>query len=338
LKYFYEKAPEYAIAAAGSLLGILLGRKDGFPVGKVNFMQVNPLTFSEYLEQANVTLNNYLNQIGGTEPIPDIFFNPILEIFNQYFICGGMPEAASQLIVSASIDKTNEVLDDILRAYTLDFVKHAAPKDIAKINHVWQSIPAQLAKENRKFLYQVVKPGARAREYEDALLWLFQAGLVHRVYSCSKPSLPLSAYDDLSAFKLYLNDVGLLRQLSKIDVSTISQKSQLFTEFKGAFAENYVLQSLFSQFEVMPRYWTSIGKAEVDFVIQYRNMIIPCEVKADENVQSKSLAVYNQQFNPLIRIRYSLKNLQFRDGLLNIPLFMADQTQRLIDFIFRFES
>lgn len=333
LKYFYEKVPEYAIAAAGSLLGIILGRKGGFPVGKVNFLQVNPITFSEYLEKANVALYNFLTQIEATEPLPDILFNPILEIFYQYFISGGMPEAASHLITSASIQQTNEILNDILTAYTLDFVKHAAPKDIAKIDHVWKSIPAQLAKENRKFLYQVVKPGARAREYEDALQWLSQAGLIHRVYHCKKPFLPLSAYDDLSAFKIYLHDIGVLRQLAQIGADTFTQKTRLFTEFKGAFAENYVLQSLFNQFEVLPRYWTSEGKAEVDFVIQYRNMIIPCEVKADENVQSKSLAVYYQQFNPTIRIRYSLKNLQYRDGLLNIPLFMADQTQRLIDLI-----
>jgi uncharacterized protein len=338
LKYFYEKAPEYAIAAAGSLLGILLNKKGGFPVGKVNFLQVNPLSFSEYLENANGPLHNYITQINAIEPLPEIFFNPIFEIFQQYFICGGMPEASTQLLMSASIEETNEILNEILTAYSLDFVKHAASKDIARINHIWNSIPAQLAKENRKFLYQVVKPGARAREYEDALLWLFQAGLVHRIYNCNKPALPLSAYDDLSAFKLYILDIGLLRQLAKIDASTITQKSNLFVEFKGAFAENYILQSLFNQFDVMPRYWTSDGKAEVDFVIQYRNLIIPCEVKADENVQSKSLTVYHQKFNPILRIRYSLKNLHYRDGLLNIPLFMADNTKKLIDLLLQQDS
>lgn len=333
LKYFKEKAGEYAIAAAGSLLGVTLGKTNGFPVGMVNFLQVNPLSFSEYLSQANPNLHAYLSQLQEISPIPDIFFNQLTENFKRYFISGGMPEAASKLVETDNLESTDTILKDILQSYTLDFIKHAASKEIVKIDYIWKSIPAQLAKENKKFLYQVVKPGARAREYEDALLWLVQAGLVHRVYHCNKPHIPLSAYDDLSAFKLYLHDVGILRKLAQLDTTSFTSQLNIFTEFKGAFTENYILQSLFNQFDVMPRYWTSPGKAEIDFLLQYKNMVIPCEVKADENVNSKSLGVYRDKFQPSISIRYSLKNLQYREGLLNIPLFMADYTQRLLESI-----
>jgi uncharacterized protein len=331
LKYFKEKAGEYAIAAAGSLLGVTLGRTGGFPVGMVNFLQVNPLSFSEYLSKANHNLHAYLIQLKEIDTIPDIFFNPLKDHFKRYFISGGMPEAASKLVESDNLESTDAVLKDILQSYTMDFIKHATSKDIVKIDYTWKSIPAQLAKENKKFLYQVVKPGARARDYEDALLWLVQAGLVHRVYHCNKPQVPLAAYDDLSAFKLYLHDVGILRKLAQLDATSFTSNLNLFTEFKGAFTENYILQSLFNQFEVMPRYWTSPGKAEIDFLLQYKNQIIPCEVKAAENVHSRSLGVYREKFNPNISIRYSLKNLQYREGLLNIPLFMADDTQKMLD-------
>ncbi len=335
LKYFKEKAKGYAIAATGSLLGVTLGRTEGFPVGMVNFLQINPLTFSEYLSKANPNLFAYLYQLEDLNPIPDIFFSQIADHFKRYFISGGMPEAATKLVESNNLETTEAILKDIIHAYTLDFVKHAASKDIVKIDYIWKSIPAQLGKENKKFLYQVVKPGARAREYEDALLWLIQAGLVHRVHLCNKPHIPLSAYDDLSAFKVYVHDVGILRKLAQLDSTSFSTNVNIFTEFKGAFTENYILQSLFNQFETLPRYWTSPGKAEVDFLLQYKNKIIPCEVKAQDNVHSKSLGVYREKFNPAISIRYSLKNLQFRDGLLNIPLFMTDCTKKIIDHVLK---
>jgi uncharacterized protein len=332
LKYFCENAPEYAIAAAGSLLGITLGNEASFPVGKVEFIEVHPLTFSEFLRGLDAPLADYLESITAIEPIPDLFFNNLVEKFKLYFISGGMPEVARNLVEYADIELAQKQLKDILNAYSLDYSKHSEKRDVAKIDYVWRSIPSQLARENKKFLYQTVKTGARAREYEDALLWLVQAGLVHKINRCNQPHLPLSAYDDLSSFKIYLLDVGLLRRLAQLDPITFTEGNRLFVEFKGALTENYILQSLIPQFDAAPRYWTSEGKAEIDFLLQYQNQIIPVEVKSDENVRSKSLTYYFQTYHPLLRVRFSLKNLTIDDGLLNIPLFMADSTSKLLDF------
>lgn len=330
LKYFNEDAPEYAVACAGSLLGVALSKGQGFPVGKVDFLQVQPLGFSEFLSADDPALFAWLESIDRPEPLPDILFNPLLDKLKKYFITGGMPEAVVSLLEEKDIEKTQQVLQSILNAYALDFSKHADTKDIPKINHIFSSIPSQLARANKKFLYGTAYPGARARDYENGLLWLADAGLVHRIFRISKPGLPLSAYDDLSAFKLYLLDVGLLRRLSGLYPSAISEGNRLFSEFKGALTENFVLQHLVSQFETTPRYWTSGAQAEVDFIIQYGNKIIPAEVKSDENIRSRSLTVYHQQFNPPLRIRYSLKNLKRDEGLLNVPLFMAGHTQKLL--------
>ncbi|MFA5817824.1 MAG: ATP-binding protein [Bacteroidales bacterium] len=330
LKYFCENAPEYAVACAGSLLGVTLSRGASFPVGKVDFINVYPLSFTEFLSADDTLLASYLDQIDDISPIPDIFFNHLIEKFKMFFISGGMPEAVVALLEKQDVDLTQQVLRNILNAYTLDFSKHVENKDIPKLGFIWSSIPSQLARENKKFLYQSIKTGARAREYEDALLWLSHAGLVHKVFRNTKPSLPLSAYDDLSAFKIYLLDVGLLRRLSLLDPVAIKEGNRLFVEFKGALSENYVLQSLVRQFESPPRYWTSGNKAEIDFLIQYENAIIPIEVKSDSSITGKSLALYNKEFQPKIRIRYSLKNLKQDDSLLNIPLFMVDYTRKMI--------
>ena len=330
LKYFYENAPEYAVASAGSLLGVAMSKGNSFPVGKVDFIQVNPISFSEFLSADDEQLFNYIESIDKLEPIPDIFFNPLVDKLKKFFICGGMPEAVVTLLEQQNIEKTQQVLQNIINAYALDFSKYAESKDVPKINHLWTSIPSQLARDNKKFLYQIIKTGARSREYEDALLWLSHAGLVHRTFKITKPGLPVSAYDDLSAFKLYLIDVGLLRRLSLLDPIAIREGNRLFTEFKGALTENYVLQHLITNFEVQPRYWTSGNQAEVDFIIQLKNEIIPIEVKSDENVRSKSLSVYNGLYKPSVRIRYSLKNLKKDDGLINIPLFLIDYTEKLL--------
>ena len=335
LKYFYENSPEYAIASAGSLLGITLGKEYSFPVGKVEFLQIYPLSFYEFLTEADASLEHYVSQLEDVANVPDIFFNPLLEKLRMYFISGGMPEAASTLLETMNVEETQKNLQDILKAYQLDFSKHAPSKDINRIGYVWNSISSQLARENKKFLYQVIKAGARAREYEDALLWLVQAGLVHKVNRNIKPHLPLSAYDDLSAFKLYFLDVGLLRSLAQLESPVFTEQNRLFTEFKGALTENYILQSLLTQFTAPPRYWTSAGTAEVDFLIQYKNKIIPCEVKADENIRGKSLISYAQKYKPELRIRFSLRNLSFDGGLLNIPLFLADQTSKFIDKVLK---
>ncbi len=333
LKYFCENGPEYAVASAGSLLGVTLSRGASFPVGKVDFLNVYPLSFSEFLAVDNPPLASYLNQMDEITPIPDIFFNQLVEKFKMFFISGGMPEAAVALLEKQDVELTQQVLRNILNAYTIDFSKHIENKDIPKLGFIWSSIPSQLARENKKFLYQSIKTGARAREYEDALLWLSQSGLVTKVFRNIKPALPLSAYDDVTAFKIYLLDVGLLRRLSLLDPIAIKEGSRLFTEFKGALSENYILQSLVSQFETPPRYWTSGNKAEIDFLIQHENTIIPVEVKSDTSVTGKSLTLYNNEFKPEVRIRYSLRNLKQDDGLLNIPLFMADFTQKLIGFM-----
>jgi predicted AAA+ superfamily ATPase len=330
LKYFYENAPEYAVASAGSLLGVAMSKGNSFPVGKVDFLQVNPISFSEFLSADDPQLFAYLESINKLEPIPDIFFNPLVDKLKKFFICGGMPEAVVTLLEQQDIEKTQQVLQNIVNAYALDFSKYAESKDVPKINHLWSSIPSQLARDNKKFLYQSVRTGARSREYEDALLWLSHAGLVHRVFKITKPGLPVSAYDDLSAFKLYLLDVGLLRRLSLLDPIAVREGNRLFTEFKGALTENYVLQHLIKNFEVQPRYWTSGNQAEVDFIIQVKNEIIPIEVKSDENVRSKSLSIYNGLYEPSVRVRYSLRNLKKDDGLINIPLFLVDYTEKLL--------
>ena len=333
LKYFNENAPEYAIACAGSLLGVALSRGESFPVGKVELLNVHPLTFNEFLSIADPLLSSYLEEINTIEPIPDIFFSRLVEKLKMYYITGGMPEPVITLLENQDMERTQNVLMNILKAYSLDFSKHFSNKDIPKISYIWNSIPSQLARENKKFIFQQVKHGARAREYEDALQWLVLAGLVTKVVCNTKPALPLSAYDELSNFKLYLLDTGLLRRLSLLDPIAIKEGNRLFVEFKGALSENYILQSLIPQFEVQPRYWTSGNKAEIDFLIQYQNEIIPIEVKSDENIHGKSLTMFYKQFRPSLRIRYSLRNLKYDDGLLNIPLFMAGHTKKLISLV-----
>ena len=330
LKYFCEETPEYAIACAGSLLGVAMSRGKSFPVGKTEFMQIYPISFSEFLSEADPKLLEYIENLDKIEEIPDVFFNPLTEKLKMYYISGGMPEAIISMLESQNIASTQDVLQNILNSYSLDFSKHVENKDIQKINYIWNSLPSQLARENKKFLYQTVKSGARARDYEDALQWLVNAGLAYRVFLSEKPSLPISAYDDLSAFKIYLPDVGLLRRLALLDPIAILEGNRLFTEFKGALTENFILESLVNQFEGFPRYWKSGNTAEVDFLVQHENAIIPIEVKSDENVKSRSLNIYRQKYNPEISVRYSLRNLQMKDGLINIPLFLADYTSKLL--------
>lgn len=333
LKYFEELEESFHLVGAGSLLGVTLGNFSSFPVGKVDFLELFPLTFMEFLLQKDSEMANYLESIQTIGPIPDYFFNRILESFRLYMISGGMPEAAKELVESADLQRVEDLLDNINQAYELDFSKHVPARDIQKINFIWNSIPSQLAKENKKFLYQVVKPGARAREYEDALTWLIQAGLVYKVNRVTKVGVPLSVYQDLNAFKIYFLDMGLLRRKARLQPAAILNPTELFSEFKGALAENYVLQSLLVQFGELPSYWTSDGKAEVDFLLSYQNEILPVEVKSGENTRSRSLSVYDQENNPRVKLRFSMKNLINQDGLINIPLFMADRTRYLLDLV-----
>ncbi|MDO5483415.1 MAG: ATP-binding protein [Desulfovibrionaceae bacterium] len=342
LKYFCENSPQYHVACAGSLLGIALSKPTSVPVGKVNFLQVEPMTFSEFLiAGGHENLAAYLGELEELAPLPDAFFNPLYEQMKMYFVTGGMPEAVKLWTEAHDVAAMQTALADILNAYERDFAKHPAPKEFPRISLIWKSIPSQLARENKKFLYRVVKEGARAREYEDALQWLIDARLIHKVFRSSAPGIPLSAYDDLSSFKIYLTDVGLLRRMALLSPSAFAEGNRLFTEFKGALAENYILQALLPQFEAAPRYWSQHNPSyEVDFLIQYDNDIIPLEVKAETNVRSRSLKIYTQKFRERtpLRVRFSLDNLKFDDDLLNIPLFMADQTSRLIALATREEK
>ena len=334
LKYFCENAPHYHIACAASLLGVARAKPASFPVGKVNFMQIDPMSFTEFLlANGDENLVQYLESVESIEPIPEAFFNPLSEKLKMYYVTGGMPESVLMWTEARDVNAMQEALSAIIEAYERDFGKHPNASEFPKISMIWKSISSQLARENKKFLYKAVKEGARAREYEDALQWLVDARLVHKVYRCTTPGLPLSAYDDLSAFKIYLVDVGLLRRLSQLAPSAFGEGNRLFTEFKGALTENYVLQTLVTQFEVEPRYWSQTNPPyEVDFLIQRENDIFPIEVKAETNTKSKSLKKYKELFADQVklRIRFSLDNLKLDGDVLNIPLFMADHTDRLI--------
>jgi len=333
LKYFKENAPEYAVIGSGSFLGLSLSGNKSFPVGQVEFLTLYPVSFKEFLAKVDNSLHNYLLQLSEVGPIPDLFFNQLKDKLRQYFITGGMPEAIKIMLETNSIQELEKTQQNILNAYELDFSKHISTADIPKTKYVWSSIPSQLSRENKKFLYQTVKKGARAREYENALLWLKQAGLLHIVNRISKPAFPMAAYADLSAFKTYLLDVGLLRQLANLQASIINNDNALFTEFKGALTENYILQSLVALFQTNQYYWTSGNKAEIDFIIQYQDYIIPIEVKAAESIKSKSLMAYSNKYHPKIKVRYSLKNLSIDNNLVNIPLFMVDYTKTILNSI-----
>lgn len=334
LKYFCENAPEYHLACAGSLLGITLSKPSSFPVGKTDFLTVHPMTFTEFLyANGDDDLLDYLKSIVSIEPIPALFFSRLLEKLKMFFITGGMPEPVRAWAEDKNTPLVQSSIKNILDAYELDFSKHADTKDIARLGLVWRSLPSQLSRENKKFLYSAVKEGARAREYEDALTWLCSAGMAHKVFRLTKPGLPISAYEDLSAFKIYCADIGLLRRLANLDPVAFSEGSRLFTEFKGALSENFILQGLICRYGVLPGYWTSDAKAEVDFLIQRRNDIIPIEVKSDVNVSSRSLALYAQKYEAetKIRLRFSLKNLKKDGDLVNIPLFMVDYIDEIIE-------
>ena len=333
LKYFYENASEYHIACAGSLLGITLARPSSFPVGKVEFLNIYPMTFSEFLiANGDENLKLYMDSVEDIEKIPDAFYNPLYEKLKMYYITGGMPEPVYMWSKERNIDLTVKSLNNIIEAYERDFTKHPNIKEFPKISMIWKSIPSQLSRENKKFIYKVVKEGARAREYEDALQWLVDANLVSKVYRVSAPKIPLSAYDDLSAFKIYMVDVGILNRLSLLSPTAFGEGNRLFVEFKGALTENFILQSLIPQFEVSPRYWSD-NVYEVDFIIQNENDIFPVEVKAEKNTKGRSLFKFKEKYseNIKLRVRFSFDNLTLDGDLLNIPLFMVDHSKKLIE-------
>lgn len=330
LKYFEEEANEYHIISAGSLLGIRLSHTS-FPVGKVEFLDMYPMTFSEFLEADNCkNLVDYMESINKIENIPDIFFDRLTEKLKAYFIIGGMPEVVNSWVQYKDMEKVNKIQDSILKSYESDFSKHTTNIEANRISIIWNSIASQISKNNKKFLYQVAKEGARAREYEGAVNWLKDANVVNKIYNITKPSMPLISYNDLSSFKMYLNDVGLLRKQTGLDSKVIVEGDKLFQEFKGALTENYVLQAL-KAIGLNPYYFTFDNRYEIDFIIQYKNEIIPIEVKSSENVNNTSLKVYNEINKPKVRIRFSMKNLNKDDNLLNIPLFMVEYINKLIN-------
>lgn len=330
MKYFCERTPEYAVACAGSLLGLAFGHEGfSFPVGKVDHINMYPVTFSEFLEQKDANLYRYYQSIDRLEPLPQVFFDRLNLAFTAYRISGGMPEAAMKMLNNDKMG-VEQSLNNILKDYAFDFVKHASPLLANRISHVWNSLPSQLAKENHKFIYQLVRPGARAREYEDALLWLQNAGLIYKVSLCKTPQVPLKSYEDLSIFKIYSLDIGLLRALAEMDGEVYLSDNPAFKEFKGALAENYVLQSLVAQGVNCSRYWASGNQAEVEFITAKGCEVIPIEVKSGTSVTGRSLVEYNKRYAPSLRIRFSMLNLkQQDDGLVNFPLFLADRFKEL---------
>ena len=329
LKYFQEEANEYHIVCAGSLLGIRLSHTS-FPVGKVDFMNLYPMTFSEFLIADNCkNLVDYMKSIEKIENIPDIFFNMLEEKLKAYFIIGGMPEAVYSWVNEKNVEMVNRIQTNILQAYENDFSKHVKNNEANKISLIWNSIPSQLTKENKKFLYQTIKQGARAREYEDALNWLNDANLIYKVYNVNKVGLPLKAYEDLSSFKIYMNDVGLLRRMSNLDSKIIIQGNKLFEEFKGAYAENYILNMLTYLYENTPNYFT-FDRYEIDFVIQNKNEIIPIEVKANKSTNNLSLTRYNERNENKISVRFSMNNLIQNEKIINIPLFLVEYIEKFI--------
>ncbi len=330
LKYFQEEANEYHIVCAGSLLGIKLSHTS-FPVGKVEYMEMYPMTFTEFLLADNQeNLVKYMESITKIEKIPDILFEQLNEKMKAYFIIGGMPEVVKTWVETKDIEEVTRIQKQILNGYENDFGKHTNISNMqSKIFIIWESIVSQLARENKKFLYQVAKDGARAREYEDAVNWLNNSNIVNKIFNVTKPDFPLNAYTDLSSFKLYMSDVGLLRRKANLDSRIVIEGNRLFEEFKGALTENFILDMLLFKFEDRPNYYV-FDRHEIDFIIQYKNEIIPIEVKSGESIKNTSLTKFNERNNNKISIRFSTKNLDKSGKILNIPVFMAEYVDKLI--------
>lgn len=330
LKYFYENNPEYQIVAAGSLLGVALHEQVSFPVGKVDFIDLYPLSFFEFLEANGEEKFVELLQNPNNENVKT--FKPkYIEWLKKYYYIGGMPEVVNDFISNNDFQKVRKIQENILDAYTRDFSKHISSIGKLKIDLLWESIPNQLTQESKKFVYKKIKSGARADEFEEALSWLINCGLVYKVNRISKPALPIRAYEDTKAFKLFILDVGLLCALSKLPARTLIDGDKIFTEFNGALAEQYVLQQLKTIEDMEVAYWISkSGNAEIDFIIQTDGYVIPVEVKANTNLQAKSLKVYREKFEPEISIRTSLADFEINNGLYNIPLFMAGKIDEIL--------
>ncbi len=328
LKYFCEEANDYHIACAGSLLGIKLS-KTSFPVGKVDFLYMYPMTFSEFLIAINKeNLVEFMKSLKEIKEIPKIFEDELIEKLKTYFIVGGMPEVVYSWANDKDISKVNKIQKNILDSYESDFSKHVESSEANKISLIWNGIPSELARENKKFVYQVIKEGARAREYEGALNWLKDANLINKCYLVNKCSFPLKGYQDLNAYKIYMNDIGLLRRMSNLDSSIILENNKLFEEFKGTFTENYVANTLSYMLEEAPNYY-KIDRYIVDFVIERKNTIIPIEVKSNKSTNNNSLSKYNSNHDNEISFRFSLNNLHKDGKIVNIPLYLIEYIDNL---------
>lgn len=322
LKYFYEQLPEYYIIAAGSLLGVALHSGLSFPVGKVNFMTLYPLSFYEFLDA--IGENMKLEQLEqGNFDILKPFHNDLIELLKKYLFIGGMPEAVLSYATEKDLYKVRKIQNEILTSYQNDFSKHIPLNEQAKLKMLWASIPTQLAKENKKFMYGKIEHGARAKEFENAIAWLEACGLIHKVYRIKKPDLPLSAYKDLAAFKIYMTDVGLLSAMSNLDARILLDKNDIFEEFKGALTEQYVLQQLIPYSdELTITYWSNESNTnEIDFVVQYENEVIPIEVKAATNLQAKSLKWYIEKYKPQKAFRFSAADYKQNEVVIDYPLY-----------------
>jgi uncharacterized protein len=319
LKYFQEQAPEFHLIAAGSLLGVSLGKTSSFPVGKVNFLTLYPLSFAEYLEAIDEQL--LVGKATVLETLPELLHEKMLELLKMYFFLGGMPEVVVDYIQNRDIKAARKIQNDILKAYQRDFSKYSDPSQALKVSEIWQSIPFQLAKENKKFLYNDVKNTARASTYQQSIEWLKNAGLIHVVYQIRAAKLPISGYADYTKFKVYILDTGLLGALLNLSSDIILKPNELFSEYNGAFVENYTCLELLKTIEQDLFYWSSEREAEVDFVFQWNNDIYPLEVKSGMNRNTKSLRVYAEKYQPKLLFRTSPRNFVNQEEFINIPLY-----------------
>ncbi len=321
LKYFYENLPQYHIVCAGSLLGMALHEGTSFPVGKVDFLPLRPLSFREFLmAMGQEQYADLLEQLDFS--MITSFKTVYIDALKQYFYVGGMPEVVAKFAESKDYDEARSIQQQILAAYEQDFSKHAPHEIVPKIRMVWNSVPSQLAKENRKFIYGILREGARAKDYETAIMWLADCGLVHKVSRVQTPKIPLKAYEDLKAFKLYLVDVGLLSCMTGLGQRTLLEENELFVEFKGALTEQFVLQQLKTDEKLAIYYYTNErGTCEIDFLLDDGENILPVEVKAAENLRSKSLRAYYEKYQPEISLRISMSDYREQDWLTNLPLY-----------------
>ena len=326
LKYFYENAPQYHVIAAGSLLGVALHSTRSFPVGKVDFMDLYPLSFDEFLSAIGQGQLANLLKSQDWEMIKN-FKVKYTDLLKQYYYIGGMPEVVSSFIETNDLNEVRDLQKDILASYEQDFSKHAPSEIVPRIRMLWNSIPVQLAKENNKFVYGQVKSGARAKDYELALSWLIDSGLIYKVERITKPGIPLIGYADSSAFKLFIVDTGLLSAIGDIDARTLLEGNDIFEEFKGALTEQFVLQQLECTADMPVYYWSAEGSAtaEIDFVVQRSGKVIPIEVKAAENLRAKSLKTYCLKYNPAIAVRTSMSDYRKEEWIVNVPLYAIGQ-------------